>query len=302
MPSLPSAWTAIVNPAAGRNRGQVRLAHVAHALARSKLDVDVRLSVDALDLVRIAEDACARGHGVIACGGDGTVSAIAGVVARHDGVLGIVPIGSGNDFARQLGIPRRDVAAAVAVLGSGRVARVDLGRACTADDAQVSYTTVANTGFDADANRWANGIRWATGAPLYVLAALRTLAATRPQPYRVTVDDETFDVEAWLVAVGNTRTYASGMAITPDADVFDGQLDVCIVGAVGRAEFIRTFPTVFRGTHVRHPRVELLRASRVTIEALDAGAHAELWASGERVGLLPATLEAAHAALAVAVP
>jgi diacylglycerol kinase (ATP) len=120
---------------------------------------------------------------------------------------------------------------------------------------------------------------------------------------RVTVDDATtIETEAWLVAVGNTRTYASGMMITPAASVHDGLLDVCVVGPVSRVDFLRTFPSVFKGTHVEHPQVRTARGTNVTIEALDATAAVDLWASGEHAGPLPAHLEPAPGALAVVVP
>ncbi len=262
MRPVPAAWTAIVNPAAGRGRARARLPRVADALAAADLDVAIQLSADAADLVTIARTAFDHGRGVVACGGDGTVCALAGVAADHDGVLGIVPIGSGNDFARQLAIPRGDLGAAIAVLERGGVTHADLGRVHTADGVTTWFTTVANTGFDAAANEWANQVTWTSGTPLYVMATLRTLATYRPRAFRITVDDEVIDIEAWLVAVGNTRTYASGMMITPAADVHDGLLDVCVVGAVTRVEFLRTFPSVFRGEHVRHPMVRTWRRAR----------------------------------------
>ena len=150
---VPEAWTAVMNPAAGRGRGRARLPRVADALADAGLDLEVELSADPDHLVTLARDAFARGRGVVACGGDGTVCALAGVAADHDGVLGIVPVGSGNDFARQLDIPRDDVAAAIDVLRTGHVVRADLGRVRTADGRETWFTTVANTGFDAAANR-----------------------------------------------------------------------------------------------------------------------------------------------------
>jgi diacylglycerol kinase (ATP) len=239
---------------------------------------------------------------VVACGGDGTVCALAGVAADHRGVLGIVPAGSGNDFARQLDIPRDDLAAAVALLRTGHVVAADLGRVRTADGSVDWFTTVANTGFDAAANEWANHVTWTSGPPLYVLATLRTLATYRPRRFRITVDDTVIDTDAWLVAVGNTRTYASGMMITPAASVHDGLLDVCVVGPVSRVGFLRTFPSVFRGEHVAHPDVRTWRGTTVTVEAPDARAPIELWASGEHAGPLPATVEPVAGALAVVVP
>ena len=228
--------------------------------------------------------------------------ALAGVAADTDGVLGIVPVGSGNDFARQLDIPRGDLDAALDVLRTGRVVTADLGRVHTADGATTWFTTVANTGFDAAANEWANQVTWTSGTPLYVLATLRTLATYSPRRFRITIDDATVDTEAWLVAVGNTRTYASGMMITPSASVHDGLLDVCVVGPVSRVDFLRTFPSVFRGAHVDHPQVRTWRGVDVSIEALDASAPVELWASGEHAGPLPVRVEPVAGALAVMVP
>jgi diacylglycerol kinase (ATP) len=302
MPPAPERWTAIVNPAAGRGRARARLPRVLDALASSGLDMEVVRSTDAADLVGRARDAFGRGRAVVACGGDGTVCALAGIAADDGGVLGILPLGSGNDFARQLEIPRGDVDAAIDVLRTGDVVSVDLGRAHTADGRTTWFTTVANTGFDAVANAWANDVTWTSGTPLYVLATLRTLATYSPTPVRVSVDDTTIETDAWLVAVGNTRTYASGMMITPSASVHDGVLDVCVVGPVSRTAFLRTFPSVFRGAHVDHPEVRTARGAHVTVEALDPTATVDLWASGAHTGPLPACLEPVAGALSVVVP
>lgn len=297
----PERWTAIVNPAAGRGRARTRLPRVLDALAAADLDVEIVLSADAADLVGRARRAHGRGRGVVACGGDGTVCALAGVAADEAGVLGIVPLGSGNDFARQLELPRDDLDAAIDVLRTGQVVRADLGRAHTSDGVTTWFTTVANTGFDAVANAWANTVTWTSGTPLYVLATLRTLATYSPTPVRVTIDDAVLETDAWLVAVGNTRTYASGMMITPGASVHDGLLDVCVVGPVSRTDFLRTFPSVFRGTHVQHPEVHTARGHDVTVEVLDPTSEVDLWASGEHAGPLPARLEPVADALAVVV-
>ncbi|HEX5587472.1 MAG TPA: YegS/Rv2252/BmrU family lipid kinase [Acidimicrobiia bacterium] len=301
----PERWTAVLNPAAGRGRAASRLARVNDAIAAADLDVAVHVTTDADDLRHAARAAFEAERGVLACGGDGTVGIVAGLAAELDGVLGVVATGSGNDFARHLGLPRGNPGAAVAVVARGVVARVDLGRAESADGRQDWFTTVANAGFDAEANRWANTRSRLTGTPLYVTAVLRTLRTYRPRPVRLTVDDEVTETDAWLVAMANTRSYASGMVIAPTASVHDGLLDVCVVGPVSRAEFLRTFPGVFRGTHVRNRHVVMLRGRNVSIEAIDEPASSseplELWASGERVGPLPARVAAVPGALRVVV-
>jgi diacylglycerol kinase (ATP) len=302
-------WTAVVNPSAGRGRTRKLLPRLTDAFAGIGLDVDVRVSEDLDDAIRIARDAFDAGRGVVACGGDGTVNALAGVAADHGGVLGIVPTGAGNDFARHLGLDRRRWLDAVTLLDTGPVGSVDLGRAESAsetggaDDRTVRwFTSVANAGFDGEANRWANGVQWASGTTLYVLAVLRTLATYRPQRFRLTVDGDEHDIEAWFVAIGNTRGYAGGMMITPGAELDDGQLDVCVVGAVSRFEFLRSFPRVFRGTHASHPSVDMHRGKVVELTSLDASVPLELYGAGERIGPLPARMEAVPGALQVIVP
>src|SRR4029450_2485939 len=106
-------------------------------------------------------------------------------------------------------------AAAPARVCAGRVARVDLGRAEADDGTRAWFTTVANAGFDAEANRWANSVQSISGTPLYVLAVLRTLRSYQLRRLRVTVDDEVLETDGWLVAVANTRSYAGGMVIAP---------------------------------------------------------------------------------------
>jgi diacylglycerol kinase (ATP) len=262
----------------------------------------VQVAPDAAGSVAAARAAFAAGSGVLACGGDGTVSLLAGSAADAGGTMGVVPTGAGNDFARHVGIDRRQPVNAVALLDEGTIARVDLIRASTIDGATRWCTTVANVGFDADANRWANGIHVLTGTPLYVAAVLRTVAVYRPQPLVVRIDGDAWRGDAWLVAVGNTRCYGGGMMITPDAEIDDGLVDVCVIGPVPVARFVARFPSVFRGTHVREDNVVTFRGRRVELAAAGGDVPLELWASGERVGPLPGTVEVVPGALRVLVP
>jgi diacylglycerol kinase (ATP) len=302
-------WRAVVNPSAGRGRTRKLLPHITDAFAGTGLDVDICVSVDLGDAVRLAREGFDDGRGVVACGGDGTVNALAGVAADHDGVLAIVPTGAGNDFARHLGLDPKGWLDAIPLLRTGQVGTVDLGRAeltgpeADADGAAVRwFTSVANAGFDSEANRWANGVQWASGTTLYVLAVLRTLATYKRHRFRLTVDGEDHDIEAWLVAIGNTRGYAGGMLITPGAELDDGQLDVCVVGSVSRLGFLRSFPRVFRGTHVSHPAVDVYRGKVIELVSLDESVPIELYGAGERIGPLPARMEAVSSALQVIVP
>jgi diacylglycerol kinase (ATP) len=296
-------WTALVNPTAGRGRSSRLRTQLESQLAERGIRCTV--PADSAATRRVAAAAFERGDGVVVCGGDGTVAAVAGEAATRHGAVAVVPTGTGNDFARHVGLDPRRPLAAVAVLDTGRLAACDLGRATTADGTRAWFTTVANTGFDAEANRWANQVRWTSGTAVYVLATLRTLATYQPQGLRVLVDGDELVGSTWLAAVGNTRYYAGGMMITPGAELDDGRLDVCVIGRVSRGRFLAGFPRVFRGTHPAIDGVETRRGQVVELSPVEpsgGGPGLQLWACGEPVGPLPARLEVAPGVVRVLVP
>ena len=288
-------WTVIVNPAAGRGRTRRLLPDIEERAAAVGAKIEVSLSAD--DPPRMAREAAAQGHDLVACGGDGVAAAVAGVAADTGRRLAIVPTGAGNDFARNLGYDAKHPLAAFDALAHGRDRVVDLGRV---NDRW--YTCVTASGFDAEANRWANTVHRLSGTALYVAAVLRTLAVYQPHPFRITVDGEQHELRAWLVAVGNGPAYAGGMKITPKASMDDGVLDVTVVGELTRMQFLANFPKVFKGTHLAHPDIAIFRGTRVEIESLDPSLPMDVYADGERVGPLPATMEAVRQALRVRVP
>ena len=293
----PVQWTAVVNPAAGRRGRRGDLTGLRDLLAAR--GVSVRITADADEGRAVATAAFGAGHGVVACGGDGTVRVLAEVAAGCDGLLALVPFGSGNDFARALGLDPKDPTGALDLLTHGTETRVDLARATTADGRPFVVTTVANSGLDGEVNRWANTVQRLSGTALYAAAALRTMAHYRPTTMRITVDDVVLEGPTWLVAVGNTDSYGGGMRIAPTARPDDGLLDVVRVGDVSRATVVTRFPTMMRGAHLQVRGIDHLTGRVVRIEGAPGQ---DLWASGEPVGPLPATIEVEPAALRVLVP
>ena len=288
-------WTAIVNPVAGRGRTQKLLPELERAASAAGIELHVSPEPGAPPtLARAAAD---DGRDLVACGGDGLVTEVAGVAADTGRRLAIAPTGAGNDFARVLGYDPKKPLDAFAALEHGHDRVVDLGRVNGR-----WYTCVTASGFDAEANRWANTVRRLSGTTLYVAAVLRTLAVYKPHRFRVTVDGDPHELTAWLVAVGNGPAYAGGMRVTPDARLDDGLLDVTVVGAMSRPEFLWNFPKVFKGNHVSHPSVATFRGAHVLLESLDDSIPMEVYADGERVGPLPGTMEAVRDALTVRVP
>ncbi|MFF6917485.1 diacylglycerol kinase [Streptomyces sp. NPDC012466] len=281
---MTSEITLFVNPTAGRGRGARAAQPAASALRAAGFSVRTVLGEDAADALARARAAVDGGTGaLIAVGGDGMASLALRAVAGTRTPLGLVAVGTGNDFARALGLPVREPAAAGRMIADalkcGRIRDIDLGRV-----GDRWFGTVLASGFDSRANDRGNRMRWPTGRLRYDLAMISELAGFRPVPYRIRLDDgEVREVEATLVAVGNGSSYGGGMRICPDADLTDGLFDVTVVGDCGRATLLRVFPRVYRGTHVEHPKVTVLRAARVEIAAEGTTGYAD----GEPLGPLP---------------
>ena len=284
-------WTVIVNPVAGRGRTRRLLDEL--ELAAKEVGAQFVVSPEPGAPSRLARAAADEGHDLVAVGGDGLVAEVANVAADTGKRLAVVPTGAGNDFARALGYDLRKPLDAFKVLDAGRDLVVDLGRVNGR-----MYTCVTASGFDAEANRWANTVQRLSGTSLYVAAVIRTLAVFKPFPFRLTVDGDARELDAWLIAVGNGPAYAGGMHITPAADMHDGLLDVTVIsGAMPRWEFLANFPKVFKGTHVTHKRVLTFRGAAVGVESFDTSRPMDVYADGERVGPLPAQMESVRDAL-----
>lgn len=254
------------------------------------------MSRDAADVTRLAREAAAAGASrFIVAGGDGTVHHAVQALAGTGCALGIVPLGSGNDLARVLELPR-DPEAAFRVAIEGAVRPIDVGCA-----GGVLFPGVASFGLDGEATRFAaERTRRMRGPLLYGYAALRTLGRFTPFEARVVYDGAAFEGRVMFVAVANSGRYGGGMRIAPEARLDDGLLDVVIVREVSRAELLLWFGRVFGGTHVRHPAVVTARAARVEVSTdrpMTISADGEVLA---RTGREPVAVEALAGALLVA--
>lgn len=229
---------------------------------------------------------------VVACGGDGTVHLLLNAVVGLDVRFAVVPMGTGNDFARYLGLKKaRD---AIEVAKSGVTRNIDVGHIALKDETR-HFLGIASCGFDAQVNERANTYRGPQGTVKYVVALLGELRALKALKVLVAIDDSASHHKVTLMAIGNTSSYGGGMLVCPQADAYDAKLEVMRVAEVNRRTLLRVFPRVFRGTHVTHPAVTMSRASRVEI----SGEDFPIYADGERIGLGPAAVTVLPAKLAV---
>jgi len=296
---VTSEITLFVNPTAGRGRGAHAAQPAASALRAAGFSVRTILGENAEDALTRARAAVEGGTGaLIAVGGDGMANLALQAVAGTRTPLGLVAVGTGNDFARALGLPVSDPAAAGRLIAESlkgaRLRDIDLGRV-----GDTWFGTVLASGFDSRVNDRGNRMRWPTGRFKYDLAMLAELAAFKPFPYRITLDDgEVQEIEATLVAVGNGSSYGGGMKICADADLTDGLFDITVVGDCSRTTLLKVFPKVYKGTHLSHPKVTVHRAARVELVADGITGYAD----GEPLGPLPLTADCIRAAVRVALP
>ena len=231
---------------------------------------------------------------LVVVGGDGLVHLAVQATAGTDVVLGIVPFGTGNDFARALGI--HDLALAHA---AAHALEPPIGF----DAMRTTHgwaVSVATMGFSATVNARANDLRWPRGSARYTIATLLEIPRLRAVPLEITLDGEQSQHDVSLVAIANTAYFGGGMAICPDADPHDGKLDIAIIGSVSRTTLLRVFPRVFRGTHVRHPAVTMLRGTHLHLTRRDRDPSSALRGDGEPLGTLPVDIELVPGALHIA--
>lgn len=283
----------LCNPTSGGGRGGKIKEQVISHLQSQELDfLDLsgvnadaaKMNLKALDLERISN--------LIVIGGDGLVHLAIQKLARSAVPLLIIPAGTGNDFARSLGLNINQPLENLSLLNEMKSTGVDLGLV-----AGEYFAQILSTGFDSLVNERANQMRFIRGRMKYNVAIAQVLSTFKPRSYSFRVDEVHLESKAMLIAVSNGKSYGGGMMISPMSDLQDGYLDVMILGPVSRFEFLRVFPKVYSGSHINHPAVKFLKAKSVAISA-----NAVAYADGERVGDLPIEVSIVEKCLRVLIP
>ncbi|MBI5106536.1 MAG: diacylglycerol kinase family lipid kinase [Solirubrobacterales bacterium] len=291
---MPRRLALIVNPSSGGGRALKALPAVEADLRARGLEFHTTHTRSLSHGRELALRAADAGEVAVTLSGDGLLGAVAGALrGREDAIIGVLPGGRGNDFARVCGIPLEPVEAC-AVLAEGEPRPVDVG-----DVGGRTFVGIASLGFDSDANRIANEAPSWLGNLVYAYGALRALATWRHATFEVVVDGRARTLSGWSVAAANSGAYGGGMLLAPEAKLDDGLLDVVTTSASSKLVFLRGLPKVFKGTHVELDNVEVVQGAEVRISA---DRPFVVYADGDPIGELPVTIRAVPGAIRVLLP
>jgi diacylglycerol kinase (ATP) len=289
----------LVNPTSGKGKGGRSAPELGQLLHRRGIDAALLVAGSAEEALEMTRKAVADGvDAVIAAGGDGTINLAIQAVADTQTPLAVIPLGTGNDNSRLLGLPKDDVEACVDVVADFNVRSIDLGHVRTDDGSERWFMGVLSSGFDSCVNETANKMRWPKGEARYFIGIIKELGTFKPLPYVVTIDGEEIRDTGMLVAVGNGTSYGGGMQVCAGAVPDDGLLTLTWLHELGKVTFLRVFPSVYKGTHVSHPAVSQMTGKVIRLDAPGQIVYAD----GERIGPLPADVTVHPDALRVVVP
>jgi len=276
---------------------------MAHRAAALGLNGDVLFSQRPGQLTELAREAAVDADLLVAVGGDGTVNEVVNGIAGLDVELALIPRGTGGDFVRTFGIPRK-LEQAVEVALRGRTREIDLGkgryRSWAGGEGESYFANIASAGMSGAIAKRTNETSKALGGKVsYAWATVAVFARWRNDEVRVRVDGEEHAGRMHDVIVANCRYLGGGMKMVPEAQPDDGLLDVLLIGDLTKRDLLLTMPKTYRGTHLPHPKATLLRGTTVEIDAPEP-LPVEL--DGEQPGTTPIRFEIVPRAVRLRVP
>lgn len=303
-----------MNPASGNGATGLHWSGLAARLRAEGIQFEAQFTEAPGHAAELAREAAQQGYARVICaGGDGTLNEVLNglmqVEAERRPALGLIPSGTGTDFARGLGWPRT-LDGVIEAIARGVERRIDVGVVtCRRSGQSLTryFINVAGAGFDGDVSDVVNREGKRGGSLAYFLTVFRVLAGYENKHALVTLtapDASTRILEGRynLIAMGNGQYFGGGMRISPNGDVSDGCLEAIVIEAMNRAEFALNFPKVYRGAHLSHPKVHAYRVTAAHIELLGDGQRMFVEAEGELFGEVPAGFRVLPSALQLVVP
>ncbi len=281
----------VFNPRAGGGRAAKRLPQISKLFSASGVDSLVLTTRHENHAEKLVREARLNEFDAIAvAGGDGTLSQVVnGLMSHHPDErrpLGLIPIGTGNAFSRDIGLEPDAWREGIGVITKGRSQRIDVGKICTESET-FHFLNIAGLGFVTDAGRTAARLKFA-GKSAYTLATLWRCLLLKSHSLEIEVDGQSIRQDNLFAEVSNSRYTGTSFLIAPDAKIDDGLLDVVLVRRLSRTRLLRLFPSVFTGRHLAYDEVSTRRGRVVSIRSPSG---LELMVDGEFRGRTPARIE-----------
>lgn len=253
----------IINPKAGRRKGTLKA--IESTLVLPEVELRVHQTRCPGDATKIARESAQSGEFdvVIAAGGDGTIREVASGLIHSDTALGVIPVGTENVLAREMGIPLDPVAACRHLIVS-QIRNIDVGRM-----GEQIFVCFCGVGFDADvAYNLPQKRKTLLGGLAYALTSVERIGGYRKvsRSAKITIDKKLFEADCWMLLVGNIRTYGGGLTPAPKARLDDGLLDVCVFPKTSYLGTAKQMMAASSGKHLDLPGVEYFQAKKITIE------------------------------------
>lgn len=302
-----SSYYFILNPLSGKGKASHIISRLLNSFTRNDQKPIISSTKKAGEATLLARDAVRQGYThIIAIGGDGTVNEIVNGIADSHCTLGVIPMGSGNDFARTLYSGSISIDAVLKTLAQNKQTPIDVGWVRSTnkegETKEKYFINGIGIGLDAKVAYEAKKLNWLPNNMIYTMAALKTIMTYDSTTVSI-YNNEMIDSEKkyLLISVGNGKSAGGGFYLTPDADLADGVYDICLVKDITLLKILKIFPTVFKGKHGKFPEVKFLRTNELRIQSAEG---LPVHIDGEILGLQEADIEIKlkHNALNVIVP
>lgn len=255
----------IINPYAGKRNGKGVVQEIKAGIVRHGLDAHVSITESPRHATLLAQEATSRV--VVAAGGDGTVNEVVNGLIGTSKTLGVLPIGSGNDLIKSIGVPR-DIDSALRTIAGGKSIRIDCGTVKCGGSNRY-FANGVGIGFDAAVAERTRQITFLRGTALYIMAVFQTLGKYIAPEFTISIDSRSTTSHNLLIAIGNGRCAGGGFYLTPDAKTSDGLLDICMIADLPVRRILSIMPKVMKGRHTDSSEVTMRLGRRISVKAED---------------------------------
>ncbi len=253
----------ILNPAAGREKAKRVIPVIKQIFRDRRINLDMDVTQRLGEATCLSREASRKNYQIIvAAGGDGTVNEVVNGMTESSSMLGVIPLGLGNDFAKVINIPSKLEEACLAIY-NGVAREIDIGKVNNR-----YFVNCLGIGFDAWVAYESQRIRgFFLPSFIYLYAVIRMLFKYKAASIRINLADTMLDKKVLLIAIGNGRSSGGGFLLTPDAELDDGLIDACIIDDVARLKLLIHLPEALKGTHKRLPYVTIIKTNRLTVHS-----------------------------------